>query len=128
MIVDSIIEEVVTFQHGGLNNSVDTMAAAVSEYSKGLADIAVLRGSLVETKSVLTAKKSGQVAMRDLWAKRKELEEMLRILTDLEWLKVRDNCRLSGKSRSATGLSFASAETCSAKEVFLGGSKTEQGP
>jgi hypothetical protein len=83
-----VIEDVVTFQHGGLNNSVDTMSAVVREYSRGQEDINALRRALVETKTVLTTKKSGQLAMKDLWTKKKELGESLRILSDLEWLKV----------------------------------------
>lgn len=87
-LVEKVIEEVVTFQHGGLNNSVDTMSAIVREYTRGQEDIDALRRALVETKTVLTTKKSGQLAMKDLWMKKKELDETMRILTDLEWLKV----------------------------------------
>lgn len=86
-IVIDIIEEVVTFQHGGLNHSVDTMTDVVKEYNKGREDICGLKASLQETKAVLTSKKSGQISMKELWSKKKEMEESLRILGDLEWLK-----------------------------------------
>jgi len=63
------------------------MTAVVREYSRGQDEITSLRQALLETKSVLTAKKSGQLAMKDLWLKKKELDETMRILKDLEWLK-----------------------------------------
>jgi hypothetical protein len=68
-LVNGIIEEVVTFQHGGLNNSVDTMTEVVKSYNAGRKDILTLRTSLDETKSVLTAKKSGQIPLKELWLK-----------------------------------------------------------
>lgn len=83
-----VIDDVITCQQNGLHNSVETVSSVLKEYSQGQSDIAELRKSLKETKSVLTAKKSGQIAMKDLWSKKKELEETLRILHDLEWLKV----------------------------------------
>lgn len=85
--VNGIIEEVVTFQHGGLNNSVDTMTEVVKSYNAGRNDIKVLRTSLDETKSVLTAKKSGQIPLKELWLKKAEIQETARILKDLEYVK-----------------------------------------
>ena len=85
--VEDIIEEVVNFQNGVLNNSVDTMTDVVKVYKNGMDDIKGLQSSLEETKTVLTAKKSGQISMRELWLKKKELEEAMRIMGDIEWLK-----------------------------------------
>ncbi len=87
-MVEEVIEEVVKFQHGGLNNSVDTMSEVVKEYSRGRDDIQGLRKSLVETQSVLTSKKSGQIPLKELWLKKVEVEEALRIVRELETLKV----------------------------------------
>ncbi len=87
-MVEEVIEEVVTFQHGGLNNSVDTMSDVVKEYMHGRADIQGLRKSLNETQSVLTSKKSGQIPLKELWLKKVEVEESLRIVRELESLKV----------------------------------------
>ena len=87
-MVKDIIEEVVSFQHGGLNNSVDTMSEVVKSYNQGREDIRMLRTSLDETQSVLTSKKSGQVSLRDLWCKKAEIQETSRILRDLEYVKV----------------------------------------
>jgi hypothetical protein len=86
-LVNGIIEEVVTFQHGGLNNSVDTMTEVVKSYNAGRKDILTLRTSLDETKSVLTAKKSGQIPLKELWLKKAEIQETARILKDLEFVK-----------------------------------------
>jgi len=85
--VANVIESVVKFQHGGLNNTVETMTDVVKEYNRGREDVRGLRRSLEETQDVLTAKKSGQISMRDLWLKKVETEESLRILQDLEFLK-----------------------------------------
>ncbi len=82
-----VIEGVVTFQHGGLNNSIDTMSDVILEYNKGREDIKVLKESLSEIKSVLMSKKSGQISLKELWMKKIEAEESLRILKDLESLK-----------------------------------------
>lgn len=76
------------FQHGGLNNSVDTMSEVVREYTRGREDIQGLRKSLSETQAVLTAKKQGQVPLKDLWVKKVELQESLRMVKELESLKV----------------------------------------
>ena len=76
------------FQHGGLNNSVDTMSEVVREYTRGRDDIQGLRKSLFETQAVLTAKKVGQVPLKELWQKKVELQESLRMVKDLESLKV----------------------------------------
>ena len=82
-----VIEGVVTFQHGGLNNSIDTMSDVILEYNKGREDIKVLKESLSEIKSVLMSKKSGQISLKELWMRKIEAEESLRILKDLESLK-----------------------------------------
>ena len=83
-----MIDTVVDIPNNGLNASVDTISHVIREYNQGIDDMCTLRRALHETKSVLTAKKSGQIAMRDLWLKKKELEETVRILKDIEWLKV----------------------------------------
>lgn len=82
-----MIEEVVTFQHGGLNHSVDTMGDVVREYSHGREEIKALRVALAETKSVLTARKDAKTSLRELWLKKVELQESLRMVRDLEELK-----------------------------------------
>lgn len=87
-MVEEVIEDVVKFQHGGLNNSVDTMSDVMKEYTLGRSDIQGLRKSLNETQSVLTSKKSGQIPLKDLWLKKVELQETLRIVKELESLKV----------------------------------------
>ena len=84
----SVIEDVVQFQHGGLNNSVDTMSEVVKEYNKGRDDIRTLKKSLSETQAVLTAKKSGQIPLRELWLRKMELEQTLRMVKEIESLKV----------------------------------------
>lgn len=85
--MEKVIEDVVKFQHGGLNNSVETMSEVVREYSRGREDIQGLRRSLFETQSVLTAKKVGQVPLKELWLKKVELQETLRMVRELEYLK-----------------------------------------
>lgn len=90
-LVNNVIEEVVTFQHGGLNNSLDTMTDVVREYSKGQEEIQMLRNALHETQKVLTAKKNGQTSLRDLWIRKIELQESIRMVRDIEELKV-NNC------------------------------------
>ena len=87
-IVDEAIEKVVTFQRGGLNTTQATMTEVVKVYSQGRDDISMLRTKLQETKSVLTSKKSGQIPLRELWLKKTEIEETLRILKNLEFIKV----------------------------------------
>ncbi len=87
-LVNRVIEEVVTFQHGGLNNSLDTMSEVVKEYSRGQEEIRSLRQALSETQKVLTAKKVGQTSLRDLWARKVELQESLKLVKELEELKV----------------------------------------
>jgi hypothetical protein len=47
----------------------------------------VLRTSSLEIRSVFTSKKTGQIPLKDLWFKKVELTESLRILKDLEILK-----------------------------------------
>jgi hypothetical protein len=86
-VVNEVIEDVVTFQNGGLNTSVDTMTEVVNESNRARDDIRVLRTSSQEIRSVLTSKKTGQIPLKDLWFKKVELTESLRILKDLEILK-----------------------------------------
>ena len=86
-IVEQIIEGVVTVQHGGLNESMDTVVDVIKSYKTGKDDINKLRECLKETQSVLTAKKSGQIPIKDLWSRKVEAAESLRILNDLEYLK-----------------------------------------
>lgn len=64
------------------------MGDVIRAYASSREDIRTLRGSLLETQSVLTAKKSGQTPLKELWMKKVELEETLRLLNDLEVLKV----------------------------------------
>jgi len=82
-----VIENVVKFEHGGLNNTMETMTDVVKEYNRGREDVRVLRRSLSETTGVLTSKRNGQISMKDLWLKKVEAEESLRIMKDLEFLK-----------------------------------------
>eukprot|EP01033_Poteriospumella_lacustris_P004897 gene4897-3505_t len=86
-IVKRVIEDVVTFQQGGMNNSLDTMREVVKEYCRGREEIQRLRKSLAETQTVLTAKKTGQISLRELWLKKAELQESLRLVRDIEELK-----------------------------------------
>lgn len=66
------------------------MSEVVREYTRGRDDIQGLRKSLFETQAVLTAKKNGQIPLKELWQKKVELQETLRMVRDLESLKVRD--------------------------------------
>ena len=86
-IVCEVIEQVVMFQHGGLNNTVETMTDVLKEYNRGRDDVRNLRRSLAETQEVLTAKKSGQMSMKDLWLKKVEAEQTLKLLNDVEYLR-----------------------------------------
>lgn len=86
-VVNGVIEEVVKFEHSGLNYTMETMTEVVKEYNRGREDVRGLRKSLVETTGVLTSRKSGQISMKDLWLKKVEAEESLRIIKDLELLK-----------------------------------------
>ena len=54
-----------------------------------------LRKSLHETQAVLTAKKSGQIPLKDLWLKKFELEHRLRLVKELETLKVAAKANIS---------------------------------
>lgn len=85
-VVAEVVEEIVKFQHGSLNNSVETMGNVVTEYSKSRADIESMRKSIEDIRIVLTAKKRGQVNLKQLWLKKKEQEERIRILDDIERL------------------------------------------
>lgn len=84
--VSEVVEEVVKFQHGALNNSVETMGNVVSEYTRCRSDIGAMRKSIEDIRVVLTAKRSGQVNLKHLWLKKKEQEERIRILDDIERL------------------------------------------
>ena len=64
------------------------MGDVVRAYGSSREDIRALRGSLLETQSVLTAKKSGQVPLKELWLKKAEVEETIRIINEVEKLKV----------------------------------------
>ena len=86
-IAVAAIEEIVQIQHGGMNNSLDTMNDVIKEYKKGRADIQGLRTSLQETQSVLTANKSGQTTLKELCLSKLEVEHMLKIAKELEVLK-----------------------------------------
>jgi len=64
---DVIIEKVViSFQHGGLNNSLDAMIEVVNEYGQGRTQIQ----SLSEKQKKLTAETSGQISLRELWSRK----------------------------------------------------------
>ena len=88
-VILDVIERVVTFQHGGLNNSVDTMGEVLRSYNLNRSEITVLRSSISEARQVLSQKKKDQssTALKDLWLQKIEAEESLRILEDLEKLK-----------------------------------------
>lgn len=87
-VVLGVIEEVVKFEHG-LSNSVDTMGDVLRAYTTSREDIRTMRGALLETQSVLTSRKSGQIPLKELCLKKCELEESIRILHQLEMLKVK---------------------------------------
>ena len=80
---------------------MDTLSEVVKEFTKGRSEIQHLRNSLIETQSVLTAKKGGQIALRDLYMKKVELKESLRMVKDLEELKVSKLLHLTTKSEWA---------------------------
>ena len=87
--VNGIIEKVVLYQHGGLNLTVDTMNEVVKSYSKGREEIRHLRRSLQDSREVLTSKKSSSSnSLRKLWLHKSELEETIRIISNIEFLKV----------------------------------------
>ena len=87
--VNGIIEKVVLYQHGGLNLTVDTMNEVVKSYSKGREEICHLRRSLQDSREVLTSKKSSSSnSLRKLWLHKSELEETIRIISNIEFLKV----------------------------------------
>lgn len=86
-LVLSVIQQVVSFQHGGLNNSVDTMSEVLRSYNRNREEITTLRSSLHEVQHVLTQRKQGQIPLKELWLQKIEAEESLRILDNLERLK-----------------------------------------
>lgn len=59
----------------------------MKEYNRSREEIQTLRKSLEETQTVLTAKKLGQISLKELWGKRVELKETLRMVRELEELK-----------------------------------------
>lgn len=63
------------------------MSDVVKEYTQGRNEIQGLRKALIETQSVLTAKKDKKTSMRELWLRKVELQESLRMVRDLEELK-----------------------------------------
>ena len=86
--INSVIEKVVQFDHGGLNLTVDTMGEVVASYTKGRGEIQRLRNALDETKNVLMNKNKAHLKLRDLWLKKTELQESLRIVKNIEFIKV----------------------------------------
>jgi uncharacterized protein YdcH (DUF465 family) len=60
-MVNDVIEDVVTFQNGGLITSVDTMSEVVKESNRARDDIRVLQHSSNDIRSVLTSKKNGNL-------------------------------------------------------------------
>ena len=89
-ITNTVIERVVKFQHGGLNLTVETMGDIVKAYTKGKDEIGTLRRSLNEAKGVLTNDKSkSKATLKELWLQKSELEETLRLLKNMEFIKVR---------------------------------------
>jgi len=85
--INEVIEEIVTFQHGSLNNSVETMGDVISAYCKSKDEVSTMRESIREIKSVLTSKKTGQTDIKKLWLAKTELEESIRMLNKIEVLK-----------------------------------------
>ena len=57
-IVRRCIEDVIKYQGGGLNNSVDTMGYVISNYSEARDKVTALRSSLIEIQEVLSPKKT----------------------------------------------------------------------
>jgi len=51
-IVCTVIEEVVKFQHGGLNTSVDTMTEVITGYKTSFNDVKSLRLSLTDIQVI----------------------------------------------------------------------------
>ena len=85
-VVTEVIEEVVKFQHGGLNKPVDAMGEVISSYKKSQEGISSLRQSLLDIRGVLSPTKQGQSTLRELWEKKRLLEEQLRMLDEFETL------------------------------------------
>ncbi len=77
------------FQHGDLNNAVETMGGVISEYSKCRGDISRMRESILDIRRVISSKKGGKVDLKQLWFRKKEQEEKIRILDAVERLAVR---------------------------------------
>lgn len=91
--VKNVIEKVVKYQHGGLNLTVETMGDIVKAYVKGRDEITTLRTSLREARHVLTNNEyktsNGKLTLKQLWLQKSELEESLRIVRNMEFIKVR---------------------------------------
>ena len=81
------IEDIVKFQHGSLNHCVETMGDVLGAYTKSKDDVTILRQSIGEIKQVLLSKKDGQTDIKNLWLRKMELEESIRILNGIESLK-----------------------------------------
>ena len=81
------IEEIVKFQHGSLNHCVETMGDVLGAYTKSKDDVGELRQSIGKIKEVLLSKKNGQTDIKNLWLRKVELEESLRMLNAIESLK-----------------------------------------
>jgi hypothetical protein len=85
--ISTSIEDIVKFQHGSLNHCVETMGDVLGSYTKSKEDVGVLRESIGEIKEVLLSKKNGQTDIKNLWLRKSELEESLRMLNSIENLK-----------------------------------------
>ena len=92
------------FQHGSLNNSVDTMGDVLAGYFRYLIlriwfpsqmlvnirsreDIAELRMSLHAIKEVLSNKRGSQANLHELWLRKKLLQEQLRLVDEIHVLR-----------------------------------------
>eukprot|EP01041_Mallomonas_annulata_P006612 gene6612-13388_t len=88
-LVNRVVEDVVKFQHGSLNNSVDTMSDVLEGYGKCRDDVRSLRVSLHEIKTGVSSKRGVglQADLRELWLRNKQLEHELRILCDVNTIR-----------------------------------------
>jgi hypothetical protein len=57
-------------------------------YNSSKKNVAELRTSVGEIKTVLTSRKTGQTDLKKLWLQKTELEETIRMLNSIEQLKV----------------------------------------
>lgn len=86
-LADDIIEEVVRYKQGGLTKTVETMGEVVRSYMKGLEDIRHLKQSMQVTKEILTNKNKSQHKLSEMWLRKSELEESLRIIGEIEFIQ-----------------------------------------